>query len=331
MSDILDGRVVLSPLQEQSLWARIVVKPRLKPCNSPARAIVWLRSPWMRTICSATMPRSFSKTTRALGWDQDAGAFSGWLAAFNELCRDGKLHQRRAPSARTHRACFKPTPRSVRRFCLPASTAFCQLSKHCSLRGALAMLCAKLRWARRRHKSNFMSRPTLLRNSPHVRFGRRRGSRLNPHARLLVVTQDARKRRGEIERGFLRYLGADENSPGAASLLEFSLGVPLSQIALARGAQLLLRWLGDSIAENELDWLFSTDQIAASQDESRALTAFMRALRRRGLQRPRWTLAEFLRQRPHAELPAAWVARMTQARQRLAGIRAPPANSARMG
>jgi probable DNA repair protein len=132
-----------------------------------------------------------------------------------------------------------------------------------------------------------------------------------------VITQDARKRRGEIERGFFRFLGATENSPDAASLLEFSLGVPLGQVALARGAQLLFRWLSDAIAENELDWLFSTDQIAASPGESRALTAFMRALRRRGLERPHWTLAEFLRQRMRAELPAEWTARMTQARQRL--------------
>ena len=93
--------------------------------------------------------------------------------------------------------------------------------------------------------------------------------------------------------------------------------MPLGQVALARGAQLLLRWLSDGIAENELDWLLSTDQIAASPDESRALTAFMRALRRRGLQRQRWRLEEFLRQRVRAELPAEWTVRMTQARQRL--------------
>ena len=80
---------------------------------------------------------------------------------------------------------------------------------------------------------------------------------------------------------------------------------------------MLLRWLSDAIAENELDWLLSTDQIAASSDESRALTAYMRALRRRGLQRPRWRLEEFLRQHPGAELPAEWGTRMTQARLRV--------------
>ena len=107
--------------------------------------------------------------------------------------------------------------------------------------------------------------------------------------------------------------------------------MPLGQVALARGAQLLLHWLTDAIAENELDWLLSTDQIAASADESRALTAFMRALRRRGLQRPRWTLAEFLRQRVRIELPAQWNYAHDASPPAPAGIRAPPANSARVG
>ena len=43
----------------------------------------------------------------------------------------------------------------------------------------------------------------------------------------------------------------------------------------------------------------------------------MRALRRRGFERTRWTLDDFLRQTPGEKLPAAWILRMTQAQQRL--------------
>ena len=125
------------------------------------------------------------------------------------------------------------------------------------------------------------------------------------------------KRRGEIERAFLRFLRPDGSASASSPLFEFSLGVPLGQIALARGARLLLRWLDGPIGEHELDWLFSTGQAAAQPEESRALTAFMRALRRRGLQRTRWTLDEFLRQTPGETLPAAWILRMTQAQRRL--------------
>ena len=130
----------------------------------------------------------------------------------------------------------------------------------------------------------------------------------DPHARLLVVTQHVLQRRGEIERAFLRFLRADGSAAGGATLFEFSLGVPLGQIALARSARLLLRWLDGPIDEHELDWLFSTGQTAAAPEESRALTAFMRALRRRGLQRTRWTLDDFIRQTPGEVLPAAWIA-----------------------
>jgi probable DNA repair protein len=140
---------------------------------------------------------------------------------------------------------------------------------------------------------------------------------VTPHARLLVVTLDVPQRRGEIERAFRRFVREGGSASAAPSVFEFSLGVPLSQIALARGASLLLHWLTEPIEEHELDWLFSTGQIAASPSESLALTAFMRALRHRNLQRTRWGLADFLRQKPGAELPAAWVARITQAQRRL--------------
>ena len=54
------------------------------------------------------------------------------------------------------------------------------------------------------------------------------------------------------------------------SLFEFSLGVPLSQIALARSAGLLLHWLDGSIDEHELDWLPSSGHSAVARRIARA-------------------------------------------------------------
>jgi probable DNA repair protein len=128
----------------------------------------------------------------------------------------------------------------------------------------------------------------------------------------LVVTQDASARRGEIERAFQRHTGP---------AFEFSLGLPLSQVALARAAHLLLRWLDGSLAEQELDWLLSTGHAAASAQESAALQATMRALRRFSLERTHWTLAAFLGERCAAELlPASWVERISAAQRLLAGF-----------
>jgi probable DNA repair protein len=312
----LDSRVVLNTLQEQSLWARIVAHaaPEAVQLAGAGDRLAALAMEAHHLLCDYA-PQLLKDSAR-IGWDRDPGAFSGWLTAFNELCRDSRLVSaarvpfelnaeleadtvERPPLLLAGFDRVLPTQQklfgawgagdAVREAPLGATAA--QVEFHLAADPA-AELAACALWSKARLASD-------------------------PHARLLVITQDARKRRGEIERGFLRYLGTDETSPDAARLLEFSLGVPLGQVALGRGAQLLLRWMSDAIAENELDWLFSTDQIVASQDESRALTAFMRALRRRGLQRQRWTLAEFLRQRTRTELPAEWIARMTQVRQRL--------------
>ena len=48
---------------------------------------------------------------------------------------------------------------------------------------------------------------------------------------------------------------------------------------------LLLRWMDGALEEHELDWLLSSGHSALSADETSALQAYMRTLRRRGLQR----------------------------------------------
>lgn len=313
---VLDGRVVLSPLQEQSLWARIVAHaaPEAVQLAGAGDRLAALAMDAHHLLCDYA-PQLLKDNART-GWDQDAGAFSGWLTAFNELCHDGKLvSAARLPLeliALLQADATERAPLLLAGFdrILPAQQKlFAAWSADDAVSEApLGVTAEQVEFHIAGDPSAELAACTLWSKA-------RLAS--NSNARLLVITQDARKRRGEIERGFLRYLGADDNTPRTSSLLEFSLGVPLGQVTIACGAQLLLRWLSDAIAENELDWLFSTDQITTSPDESRALTAFMRALRRRGLQRERWTLAEFLRQRARAELPAEWTARMTQARQRL--------------
>ena len=311
-----DGRMVLSHLQEQALWARIVAEaaPVAVALAGTADRLAALAMEAHHLLC-AYAPQLLRDSARS-GWDQDAGAFSAWLAAFNEICRDRKLisgaglpleldESLKADSAErpplllagfdrilpAQQAFFAAWGAGDRLREVPLGATATQIYFHAAADPSSELAACAL-WAKAQLAAN-------------------------PQARLLIVTQDARTRRGEIERAFHRYLSAGENSFSAANLLEFSLGVPLSQVALARGAQLLLRWPSSAIAENQLDWLLSTSQIAASPDESRALLGFMRSLRRHGLERPRWTLEGFLRQRPNRNLPAEWVARMTQARERL--------------
>ena len=170
----LDGRVVLSPLQEQSLWARIVAHaaPEAVQLAGAGDRLAALAMDAHHLLCDYA-PQLLKDNAR-IGWDQDAGAFSGWLTAFNELCRDSKLLSAARLPLELSATLEADT---ARRFCLPASTVSCPRSKHCLLRGVLTTVCTKLGWARRRNKWNFTLRPILPANSPPARFGRRPGSR----------------------------------------------------------------------------------------------------------------------------------------------------------
>jgi probable DNA repair protein len=264
-------------------------------------------------ICTYA-PQLLNKKARS-AWDQDAAAFSDWLSRFDEICRVNSLiSAARLPLELVQalkQDSAERTPLLLAGFdrILPAQrelfaawgdgsqVSLSQTATRIEFHPAtdpVSELAACAVWCKQKLASN-------------------------PHARLLVVTQDVPARRGEIERAFLRFAGERVAATAASSVFEFSLGVPLSQIALARGASLLLHWLTEPIEEHELDWLLSAGQIASSPGESLALAAFMRALRRKDMQRTRWTLAEFLRQKPGAELPAAWVTRVTQAQRSLLG------------
>jgi probable DNA repair protein len=306
-----DGRLLLNPVQEQSLWAAIAGTGRHMATllEGPRHRLAALAMEAHELLCSYA-PR-FLRPSARTAWQQDAAAFSGWLAAFDEACRAGNLlSTARLPleliSMLESEAAGRPPLLlvgfdrilPVQRSLFEAWGAW-QEAVHGEPAGTLlfheaadaqAELAACALWCSRQLAAN-------------------------PNARLLVVTQNAAASdlRGEIERAFLRHTG-----PASSPLFEFSLGVPLSQAALPHAGHLLLRWLSGPLAEHELDWLFSTGHAAANAQESAALQAHMRDLRRRSLQQPYWTFKAFIGQPPAKLLPAAWVNRMSEAQRRLA-------------
>jgi len=302
-----DGRLLLNPAQERSLWAEIAARGEhlATLLEGPRHRLVGLAMEAHELLC-AYAPQ-FPRDAARSAWQQDAAAFSGWLAAFDQACRAGNLlSPARLPleaiqlleSDRLERpplllAGFDrilPVQREVFDAWgawqeAPIGEPAARILSH-EAPDAQAELAACALWCRGQLAAN-------------------------PRARLLVVSQDASTRRGEIERAFLKHTGA-------GPLFEFSLGIPLNQVALPKAAHLLLRWLSGPLAEQELDWLLSTGQAAASAEETAELQESMRALRRRGQEQPRWTLAEFAGQGPEERLPAAWVSRMSEAQRRLA-------------
>ncbi len=308
-----DGRFVLNGLQEEALWAGIVVaaSPEAAQLAGARDRLASLAMEAHSLLC-AYAPHLLNRSARS-GWDRDAAAFSEWLSVFDETCRAANLLSAARipleliPTLEADSSTRPPLLLAgFDRILRTQQTLFAAWGEHAEV--SPGENATRIAFHEAADPSSELAACALW---------CKRSLAANPKARLLVITQDVPKRRGEIERAFLRFTRPEASTAGPSSLFEFSLGVPLSQVALARGAGLLLRWLDGPIDEHELDWLLSTGQIAASPDESLALTAFMRALRRKNLQRTRWTLADLLRQKPGTDLPAAWVARMTQAQRRL--------------
>ena len=303
-----DGRLLLNSVQEQSLWAQIagadghmatlLERPRHRLAGLAMEA---------HELLAAYAPR-FLRDSARRAWEQDAAEFGLWLNAFEDACRDRDLLSAarlplevisllesetgdRQPLLLAGFDRILPTQRALfdawgawRQ--TDAGEPAAQVGFH-QAADSEAELAACALWCARRLTAQ-------------------------PSARLLVVTQSATARRGEIERAFLKHTRSEQGP-----LFEFSLGVPLIRVALPKAAQLLLQWLGGPIAEHEIDWLLSTGYAAQSDEESAALQSHMRSVRRRGLQQPDWTLAAFVGQPPGKHLPGAWVARMAEAQRLL--------------
>jgi probable DNA repair protein len=303
-----DARLLLNPAQEQALWVEIASRDRSLATllEGPCHRLATLAMEAHELLCSYAP--QFLRTSARASWRQDAAAFSGWLAAFDEACRAGSLI---SPSRLPHELIplLQADPAVRQPLLLAGFDRILPMQRSLFEAWGTWLEAAQGEPAAEVHFHAAADAQAEL-VACVIWCGRQLA--VNPSARLLVVTQAASARRGEIERAFLQHTGP---------AFEFSLGVPLSQVTLARAAHLVLRWLDGSLAENELDWLLSTGHAAASAQESAALQATMRALRHYGLERTQWTLAAFLGERCSAELlPTPWVERISAAQRLLSGF-----------
>ncbi len=94
-----DGRAVLNSLQEHSLWAGIVAAgaPAATRLTGARDRLASLAMEAHALLC-AWAPRFLKESARS-AWDQDAAAFSAWLATFDEISPRRQPSQRRAAPA----------------------------------------------------------------------------------------------------------------------------------------------------------------------------------------------------------------------------------------
>jgi probable DNA repair protein len=309
-----DPRLLLNPVQEEALWAGIAGHERSLATilEGPRHRLATLSMEAHELLCSYS-PQFLREGARS-AWQQDAAVFSAWLRAFDELCRtENLLAPSRLPLELIPQLSAEPEVRSP--LLLAGFDRILPVQRSLFNAWGPWRETAKGEPAAEVHFYAATDAQTEL-AACALWCGRQLAA--NPKARLLVVAQAASARRGEIERTFLAHCGP---------AFEFSLGVPLSQVALARAAQLTLRWLDGALKEQELDWLLSTGHTVANPQESAALLAYMRTLRRFSLERPQWTLDAFLGQRcASGLLPASWVERILQSQRRLADFARRPQN-----
>jgi probable DNA repair protein len=309
-----DPRLLLNPAQEEALWAGIAGHERSLATilEGPRHRLAALAMEAHELLCSYA-PQFLREGARS-GWQQDTAVFSGWLRAFDELCcAENLLAPSRLPLELIPRLLAEPEERPPLLLAgfdriLPVQRSFFNAwgTWRETVQGESAA------------EVHFYAAADAQTELAACALWCSRQLAVNHKARLLVVTQTANARRGEIERAFMAH---------CRPAFEFSLGVPLSQVAPARAAQLALRWLDGALNEQELDWLISTGHITANPQESAALRAYMRTLRRFSLERPQWTLEAFIGQRcASGLLPASWVERVTQAQRFLTGFARRPQN-----
>ncbi len=307
-----DGRLVLNTAQEQSLWAETVGSSRhlATLLDGPRQRLAALAMEAQERL-SLFAPRYLRESARS-AWQQDAEAFSGWLTTFDTICQKENLRsESRLPVELIPLLEAETMPRPplllagfdrllpLQRELFDAWGEWQQI--------ALGKQAAKIHFHEAPDEQTELEACALWANQRLT---------AKPNATILVITQDASQRRGEIERTFLKFTGSLNSND--TQLFEFSLGLPLSKIALTKAALLALRWLDSSLSESEIDWLLSTGQLAASEQESLALQSYMRMLRRKGLEQPQWTLTEFLNTNQAAKsLPDLWAVRAKTAQQLL--------------
>ncbi len=301
-----DSRLLLSPIQERSLWMRVLAESgqtaAILPPSQRRLADLAMQG---HSLLASYAPESLPREARR-HWQQDAAAFSGWLTAFDELCRSEELLSMcRLPWSLLPLLEADPTPRAPLLLVgfdriLPVQRALFSAWGTWSEIALNPDDTAVRSYAAADKSRELQACATWCKHQLQAR----------PEARLLVMTQEISQRRGEIERAFLSSFG-DQSSPS----FEFSLGVPLGSISIGRSAQCLLRWLSSAIEEQELDWLIASGTTSANASETAALLSAMRSLRQRGLARTQWTLSSFLTVAP--QLPVPWKQRITSAQQLL--------------
>ncbi len=115
---------------------------------------------------------------------------------------------------------------------------------------------------------------------------------------IAVVVPIVSSVRSEIERIFRQILNPEAVTIGAHDLplkFEFSLGIPLTNVPVARAALLFLRWMNAALLHDQLSWLMLSGFVCRHHDELLPIAEFDARLRRQPMRLPEQDMDTFLK------------------------------------
>jgi ATP-dependent helicase/nuclease subunit B len=115
--------------------------------------------------------------------------------------------------------------------------------------------------------------------------------------RIAIVVPNVSSVRPQIESVFRQLLAPQAIAIGERDVplpFEFSLGVSLENVPMARAALLLLRWMHDPLPQEQLSWLMLSGFLCEHQDEVLPIAAFDAKLRSQFMRQPDQDLDTFL-------------------------------------
>jgi ATP-dependent helicase/nuclease subunit B len=293
-----ESRLLLSPLQEQEVWMRLV-RPSIEGRRLiSTRSVAELAQEAYGLLCTYKA-LDFLRGERA--GSADVESFREWGRGFEALCRhEGWLSRSKLPLELSV-AVNQGRVEAADSITLLGFDRVTPAQAH--LREALRGRGHSVEWAvaegqEAEHAQlvEASGRREEIQACAHWIRGEREkpgGARL----RIAVVAPAIAKDRAEMERIFQESLApatvtiGDEDGPLP---FEFSLGVPLAQVPLARAALLTLRWMQDPILQEDVSWLLLSGFLSEQEDEVLAIAAFDAWVRKLPMRQREQDLVTFL-------------------------------------
>ena len=293
-----EGRLLLTHLQEEQVWVQ-VVRPSIEGRQLISVAGVAELAQEAYDLLCAYGALSFLRG----GWTGglDVESFRGWAQEFERICSKDALLSRGKLSLVLQEAISAGRVEIARRILL---TGFDRITP------AQQRLIDALR--ERGHDVAVLNvddvsfpRSALLVDAPDSMeeiascgLWVKQELAAVPDARVAVVVPNVAGRRAEIERIFRQILAPASVAIADREMalpFEFSLGVPLAQLPMARSALLLLRWMSKPLLQAQISWLLLSGFLYQQADELLPVADFDVNLRRQVMRQPEQDLQSFLR------------------------------------